>query len=431
MVTIHAKPRSRPWYRGWAQRGVLLAATALAPVNCAWSAKPGPEVQVSTKSIIDAEFDWAKDGVYCPACNDGAGNSRLAYVDFLGKLWVGWIDFSTGAFLPDDGKSELVASSAALATDFGNGPEWVYSQAGSSLVFTQYLPDQTPSAETAGLAVARRTGGVWQASMLPGGLKRQSPLATQDLDDTDPRIHYQDVTKTRTFVAGLDGTPFESKVPVAGFNGGSRRWVPGTRTIIMTGSGLPGTGTERNRQVFLAETQLGGSVEQITSDAANHTGAMMWFAPEFGEMVFFSVRDGQELVLHRKLPDAAGVLKWSPYAVVAMPSDYPHVWSPEYFVHNGRSYIFFQMNKTSDSSDLSQPNLLGMVGITPDTTAITYLTPPTAPAKVRMDPEYFITAKGPYVYYNRYRPSANGKPAVSEGVWRIDTRLGPPVTSSP
>jgi hypothetical protein len=44
---------------------------------------------------------------------------------------------------------------------------------------------------------------------------------------------------------------------------------------------------------------------------------------------------------------------------------------------------------------------------------------------VRRDPEYFITAKGPYIYYNRYLPETDSRPAISEGVFRVDTQLGP------
>jgi hypothetical protein len=46
---------------------------------------------------------------------------------------------------------------------------------------------------------------------------------------------------------------------------------------------------------------------------------------------------------------------------------------------------------------------------------------------VRLDPEYFITAQGPMIYYNRLVPATDTYPdGINDGVWRIDTRLGPP-----
>ena len=157
---------------------------------------------------------------------------------------------------------------------------------------------------------------------------------------------------------------------------------------------------------------------------------MMWRAPEYGgDFVFFTVRDGQQLVVYRQVSNGDGSSSWVVISTVAMPAATPYVWSPEYFIHNGKSYIFFQMNTTSDSSDMTQPSRIGMVGILPENAALVDLTPANAPDRVRMDPEYFITTQGPFIYYNRYKPQTDTKPFIGEGVWRVDTQLGPPVTS--
>ena len=44
---------------------------------------------------------------------------------------------------------------------------------------------------------------------------------------------------------------------------------------------------------------------------------------------------------------------------------------------------------------------------------------------------YFITAKGPYIYYNRLVPQTASNPAFNDGVWRVDTKLGPPLVAGP
>ncbi|GAA0753827.1 hypothetical protein LRH25_26900 [Ideonella azotifigens] len=389
------------------------------------TATPAPEVQVTSRYIIDYEFDWGRDGTYCSTCNSGAGNSRLAYTDLTNNLWVGQVDFQTGKFKPLDGRGQLVDTHTALPTDFGNGPEWMFSALGSQLVYTRYQPDvDPPTADSTGLGIASQNAdGTWAAGFLPNGMQRQSPIGTLDLSDTLPRIQYQDYNKVKTYWR-QSASSTEAQVPTKGFNGGSRRWVPGTHSIILTGLGTRKTSGQGYRQVYLYDTDT-DTLTQITDDASNQVGAMMWQAPEFNnEYVFFTVKDGTQLVVYRKLPNAAGVAAWTPVATLAAPSNSPYIWSPEYFVYNGKSYIFFQMNTTSDSTNLTQPSTLGMMGILPGNSALTLLTPPDAPARVRMDPEYFITAGGPFIYYNRYKLQTDTMPSVPEGVWRVDTQLG-------
>ena len=394
---------------------------------------PGAEVQVTSARIIDSEFDWGRDGVDCPACNGGDGNSRLAFTDAFYNLWVAHIDPLTGDFIPADGKGVLVDTMAAFATEFGNGPEWALSQLGSQLVYTRYsLPTVPPTPadpQTAELAVASQSGGVWLPMALDQGGKKQSPLATQDADDPVPLLQYQDLAKVSTFWRVLDAPVTQTRVPVKGYNAGSRRWVSGTHKIILSARGQQDTLASGFKSVFLYDTDT-GALTQITNEAANNQGAMMWRAPEYGgDFVFFTVRDGRQLVVYRQVGSGDGPGSWAVIGTVDMPAATPYVWSPEYFIHNGRSYIFFQMNPTNDSSDMTQPSRIGMVGILPENAGLVDLTPANAPERVRMDPEYFITAQGPFIYYNRYKPQTDTRPFIGEGVWRVDTQLGPPVAS--
>jgi hypothetical protein len=51
-----------------------------------------------------------------------------------------------------------------------------------------------------------------------------------------------------------------------------------------------------------------------------------------------------------------------------------------------------------------------------------------APAtRQRLDPEYFITPQGPYIYYNRIVPLQIGVSRYdNQGEWFIDMQLGAP-----
>jgi hypothetical protein len=106
-----------------------------------------------------------------------------------------------------------------------------------------------------------------------------------------------------------------------------------------------------------------------------------------------------------------------------MPAATPYIGSPEPFVHNGRSWVFFWLSaKPSSSSSVS---LIAMTGIDPAVPSLRALTSATSPARSRRDPEYFITANGPYIYYSRFLLPTSTRPLTSEGVFRVDTGLGP------
>ena len=123
-----------------------------------------------------------------------------------------------------------------------------------------------------------------------------------------------------------------------------------------------------------------------------------------------------------KRPDRT--LRWRVVKTITMPTDTPYISSPEPFVHNGKSYIFFTLSANPDLHDYTATTRLVMTGLEPGTMKM--LTSDTDPPRVRKDPESFITANGPYIYYNRYLvPKSPEDPRINEGVFRVDTGLGP------
>lgn len=397
-----------------------LAALCLLPLGLPAQAA-GVETLVTQAAVVDFEFDWGRDGLNCPNCNQGAGNARLAWTDGKLNLWVANVDPATGAFVPANGRGVKVDTDTALVTTYGNGPEWAFSALGSQLVYTKYLSGQDASDDTAGIGVATFVNGHWTAGMLDNSLKRISPIATLDLGTPAAMIQYQDAAKVKTFWRLASDGAAEHEISVKGYSAGARRWVPGTGKVILTGKAASGY-----NQIFLFDTES-GQTQQLTDENGNVSGAMMWQAPEYdNEYVFFGVLNGKMLVVYRQLPDANGLPSWQAVQRNSLPAGFPYVWSPEYFVHNGRSYIFFQMNKTSVASSMSKPSQIGMVGILPDNNSLVNLTPDTSTSRVRMDPEYYITAQGPFIYYNRYQLATPDTGPVPDGVWRVDTQLGPP-----
>jgi hypothetical protein len=71
-------------------------------------------------------------------------------------------------------------------------------------------------------------------------------------------------------------------------------------------------------------------------------------------------------------------------------------------------------------------NGLAVANIDPAHPLFKHLTDASSPVRTRADPEYFITANGPYLYYARVVPASATIATKSEAESYIDMRLGPP-----
>jgi hypothetical protein len=384
-----------------------------------------PEIQVTKTFILDFEFDWGRDGIYCATCNNGAGNARFAFTDPTGKLWVANIDPNTGAFLPSNGKGVLVDPDGAYAADFGNGPEWMFSAAGSQLVYTRYLSGTTHIAANAVLGLATPTAnGGWAAFVVPNSSQKYSPLGSLDVNDPSPKMLYQNKADAKAywrFAGAATDAVLPSNRPVC-----TRRWVPNTNAMVYTAPCFL-RAQWQGGQVYWYDTDTGKET-QITFDPATKMYAFVWRAPEFNnDQVLVTLANRTTLQVYRQVTDTQGNKTWTLINTIAAPASMPYVWSPEPFVHNGKSYVIMQLTSTSALDDYTVPTQLAMTGIDPAVPSLRMLTNDTSVQRLRMDPEYYITSQGAYVYYNRYFPATATATMQPEGVWRVDTGLGPPL----
>jgi hypothetical protein len=398
-----------------------------------------PEVQVGTADIIDHEFDWGRDGVYCPTCNYGAGNARLSYIDRDHNLWVGYVDYYTGNFYPPTGQAVLLDTNATAPIEIGNGPEWMVSQRGSEIVYTRWTDGMPRKTMYLNVGFARQGNGSWIAGSVDNSTLRVMPIGTSDLNDPYPTVHFQNAAVggavSNIFWRDVVPGSVEHKLPLNTNDPGmTRRWVPGSRDALITAPALfPATGAVY-KQVFLFHMST-GVLEQLTFDPADKLWAFMWAAPEYdNENVFFVMVNGTQLNIYRNLgrPDGprGGATRWRVVNTINMPAATPYISSPEPFVHNGRSYIFFSLSANPDLHAFSLSSI-AISDIDPVSPTVRVLTSDVNPPRARRDPEYFITANGPYIYYNRYILPATGTPAqINEGVFRVDAGLGPPVATA-
>lgn len=391
--------------------------------------QPAPvEVQVTRSFIADLEFDWGRDGTYCATCNFGAGNARFTFTDIKNNLWVGNIDPDTGNFVPPNGHGMLAGTDAAQADDFGNGPEWLNGPQGSQIAYMKYLPGMPHDPANAGVAVATFDGAAWNGDFIVDGVARYQPKGSLDVDDPRPRLVYQNRAGSnfRAFARYLDDPASEIQLP-GNKPVCSRNWVPATQALIYTAPCLARSSSARPAQVYWYDFPT-HTLEQVTFDTGVKLYAVAWRAPEFGnDYALATVADRTDIVIYRRSVDSGGSATWTRVNTIPAPAATPYVTSPEVFVHNGKSYVIYQVSSSLQATDFRIPTHIAITGIDPAVPSVRLLTNDDSVIRVRQDPEYYITTLGPFIYYNRYVPATETSGIKLEGIWRVDTGLGPAV----
>jgi hypothetical protein len=390
---------------------LLLATTTPLPVAA-------EETQVSASNISDYEFDHI--------------NNQFAWGDRDGNIWIANVDPVTGDFVPRNGKGVLADTGAVYVLYCGNGPEWTYSAAGNFVTYTKYVdPNGPKDASNYGVGAARPTQGVWQGALMPGGAGYQEPAGTQNPNDPDPRLFYKVNTGSWQMLASPADANLAAGTPIPGSNlsKGSERWVPGQNEVIFTEEFLSRSGVKQ-RQVFLYDGKS-NTTQQLTSDSGTKDAAFMWQAPEFNNAyVFFAAVNSQTIRFYRQISVGADPAQsqWQAIATMPIPAGAPkYLNSPEPFTYQGHSYVFYLRSTSTDPTDPTVPTQTWLTSLNGDINR--QISDPAVSGRVRIDPEYFITEQGPYIYYNRRLTVAEpGDTVKSEGIWRSSTGLGPQAT---
>ncbi len=407
---------------------------------------PG-EVQVSTVSFGDIEFDWGRDGINCPTCNFNQGNSRFNWTDQAGNLYVGHVDPTTGAFTPADGKNELVDTLAYNWRTWGNGPEWAFStqngQVQSQLVYTRHQTGKNRPGFAAA-AYATMVNGTWVVRPLPGNNGDGTtgsgttivPEASQcNSDPISLALFHNVAAPSQSFwepVSSAAGT-MPTMTPFGAYdNGLGERWLPCTHQLTFQGSAPPDATGKVYQQVFWydADTNV---VQQLTSNSHGKHTSFMFVAPDIGHnLVFFTVSDSLEIdVFQQTSVYPNGAPKFSIINQIRSPDPAePYINSPEPFIlcnPQCATYVFMTLSSSNTSQNgHTLPNGIAIASINPSTPMFKILVPASAvPAVQRLDLEYFITANGPYIYYQIGTVQTSTKPFRVLGQYYIDTGLGP------
>ena len=427
---------------------------------------PYQEQMATETSLGDVEFDWGRDGIPCPTCNFGDGNDRANWTDRLGNIWIGHLDPVTGTFTSPGADDELADTTAYFWNTWGNGPEWAFStqngQVVSQLVYSRWQPGQPaqpqPGAGYSGAAYTTQTGyndynngsgNNWTARYLPGAVNggdgergtnnSNLPEASQCNTDSLATVIYKNFASplqlfTESVTSAVGTTPKLLPLPPGvTSNGIGERFVPCTHQMLFQASAPYGMSGQTVQQVFWYDWDS-GTVEQLTTDPVNKYSGFMFKAPDFDDnYIFFTLANHNSIrVYEQSGVNADGSPAFTLVNSIVSPDPAePYLNSPEPFINctpTCTTYIFVTLASSNTQNGITQPNGVAVVALSPATPLFNILERAASfPARQRLDPEYFITPQGPYLYYNRIVPFQQGQSRYkNEGEWFIDMQLGAP-----
>ena len=325
----------------------------------------------------------------------------IAWQDVQQNLWAAAVDPDTGGFMPRSGQGVLIDTGLAPAVSTGNGPEWLFSKNGLEIIYTKI------NEGIMSLARARFTGSSWDLEPVAFTDNKYNVLGSTDLGDPFPRIVYQELPRT-TYWREINDPSSEALVPEDSIFHSS--WIKQERALVIT--------ARVSRNLQCARYDLDSQeISPISYTRSEKRFGKVWRAPELGnDRVAFCVvgsRDSERIEIYHEQANG-----WRLINIITPPS-LNYLYSPEYFVHNGKSYlVFITLNTTVDI--YSSHGDVWVAGIDP---ASSFYRKVSGPDQInRIDPEVFITPQEVYVYYTETVKNAKGTTWVTH---RCTTGLGP------
>jgi hypothetical protein len=207
-------------------------------------------------------------------------------------------------------------------------------------------------------------------------------------------------------------------------------------THWLTFQGNVTVGSNTLQQVFWydADTQ---TVQQVTTDSTTKTRALMFKAPEllgqpYPYMMVMIASNNQLQVYQQSGVGGNGAPTFTLYNTIYSPDPTePYMFEPKVFVHctpTCHTYVVVGLSHIHDSQfTQTQPNGLAVTNIDPVNPLFKVLVPYSSqPLSQRLDPEYFITPNGAYLYYANLLIQTKTQPYTELGFYFMDMQLGLP-----
>ncbi len=276
---------------------LLLTLSLLLPSQAADVVISNPSISIDDSEFFQQSCIW----------QDRAGNVWLVHLD------------DQGFFTVPSGKEILVGTHAYPLRGAGspqNGPEWGLGTTGLEV---QYTYKFNATSTDAALAWSREAEN-WQVHT--GEIGRSGPRPALNAQATSRVLYRLKQGNGQLPVWKLTDSSSDQFFPsnVIGFG----RWVKDTKqmTVVATYNGI--------QQAAMYDTDT-AVLTQLSTDSGNKKDTYMWLAPEYNEYLFFSLVNGKEIRIYRKLNGL--------WTVIESFTVGDQITSPEPFVFQGKSYI--------------------------------------------------------------------------------------------
>lgn len=395
------------------------------------------EVLVSTSTQENIEFDH----------DDGL----VEWVDKLHNLWVAQVDPTTGNFIPSSGQGTLVDNYVAFAGTWGNGPEFVKSTSGYSMVYNKidkWPTGSTPQQLSAWISSAAHNylqradyvngawttnndvNPFWAATSMHGWVE---PEGNNNPTQTDPPFVFYNgyqhndngnncgtCDTSSLYIMGIhDFAPITVPGTANTLTQGSARFVPGLNQLVYTQNVTVNGSTVR--QAFSYDV-ASGTVTQLTFDATNKGDIFMFQAPEFNNAYVMMLSINRQF-LQFYTYQYNKVTKTSAWTIVytinpPQGSGAPkYLFSPEAFFYKNKTYVYMVRSPVANSATLAYPTdiwVASMDGTFWNRASNSSTTNPM----VRNDPKYYITTSGIWIYWLEYTVASTGAQSQPYGTWK-------------
>ncbi|MEM7038134.1 MAG: hypothetical protein AAF570_14210, partial [Bacteroidota bacterium] len=305
-------------------------------------------------------------------------NSRMCWQSFENELWTCDIDPVTGKLTRLDGREQLIDTNIVPMPFTWNGPEWMFSQGGSRIVYHQKFGSQKFVSQAFEYAENQ-----WALTPYLDKQPRQTPRASKNPADPFPIVHYVG-----------DGGGIWWRGPQHNYE---ERQIPGVRDGHIAEDSLvmsliidfPHPQPDQIG-IFNFDTE---TIAQVTWGGDHKSRPYMWIAPENDELVMFA-REDTALVIYQQNDTG-----WVVTRRITSPSGDPakrFIASPEPFTFDGVSYVCFM----ASSTPLEIDGVVAEIWIARllDGDPVFRMVSDSAP-RARTDPEPYVLDDKVWVYY--------------------------------
>jgi hypothetical protein len=178
-------------------------------------------------------------------------------------------------------------------------------------------------------------------------------------------------------------------------------------------------------------------VQQLTFDNSTKQRTLLFRAPEFLSLPYqymmMTLAGDTQIQIYQQTGIAAnGTPTFQLYNTITSPDPaQPYMFDPKVFINctpTCHTYVVMGMTQTVNAQFTeTKPNGLGVTNVDPANPLFKVLVSSSSlPLTQRLDPEYFITSNGPYVYYADLLVHTATQPYQIEGFYFIDMQLGAP-----